>query len=69
LPFVITARGSREGEPLLARALAIQEKHLGVDAPEMATILDDYANILRRTGRAAEGEALEQRARAIRSRR
>ena len=55
-------------EPL-ARALAIQEKHLGLDAPEMATILDDYASILRRTGRAAEGEALEQRARAIRWRR
>ena len=56
-------------EPLLARALAIQEKHLGVDAPEVATILEDYASILRRTGRGAEGEALEKRARAIRSRR
>jgi hypothetical protein len=47
----------------------IQEKHLGVDAPEMAMILEDYASILRRTGPAAEGEALEQRARAMRSRR
>jgi hypothetical protein len=54
-------------EPLLARALAIRETHFGMDAPELATILDDYAALLRRTGRAAEGEALEQRARTIRS--
>jgi hypothetical protein len=56
-------------EPLLARALAIQEQHFGADAPEVAAILEDYASVLRHTGRAAEGEALEQRARAIRSRR
>jgi hypothetical protein len=56
-------------EPLLARALAIKGRHLGVEAPEMTTILEDYASILRRTGHAAEGEALEQRARAIRPRR
>lgn len=57
-----------KAEPLLARALAIQEKRFGPDAPEVATILEDYAGVLRRTGRAVEGDALEQRARAIRSR-
>ena len=56
-------------EPLYARALAIQEKSLGTDAPEVATILDDYAALLRQTGRAVEAAELEQRARAIRAKR
>ncbi len=44
-------------EPLFVRALAIQEKSLGVNAPEVATLLEDYARLLRRTGRAAEAES------------
>ena len=58
-----------KAEPLYTRALAIQEKTLGADAPEVATILDDYAALLRQTGRAGEAAELEQRARAIRAKR
>ncbi len=58
-----------KAEPLYARALAIQEKSLGVDAPEVATILDDYAALMRQTGRGAEAGDLERRAAAIRAKR
>jgi hypothetical protein len=57
-----------KAESLYLRALAIQEKRLAVDAPEVATILDDYAALLKETGRIAEAGELEQRARAIRAR-
>jgi hypothetical protein len=53
-------------EPLLVRALAIQERSLGVDALEVATVLDDYAALLRRAGRDGEAEAAARRAEAIR---
>jgi len=52
-------------EPLYARALAIEEKSLGTDAPELAVILQDYAELLRRTGRIEGAEGLERRARAL----
>jgi hypothetical protein len=58
-----------KAEPLYVRALAIQERSLGADAPEVATILDDYAALLRQTGRVSEAGELEQRARAIRGKR
>jgi hypothetical protein len=56
-----------KAEPLYARALAIQERSLGTDAPEVATILDDYATLLRQTGRVVEAGELERRAAAIRA--
>ena len=52
-------------EPLYARALAIEEKSLGTDAPELRVILGDYAELLRRTGRIEKAEELERRARAL----
>ena len=55
-----------KAEPLYARALAIQEKTLGPDAPEVATILEGYAVLLRQTDRAVEADELERRARAMR---
>jgi tetratricopeptide (TPR) repeat protein len=58
-----------DAERLYLGALAILEKTLGADAPEVATILDDYAALLRQTGRAAEAEGLERRAGVIRGRR
>jgi tetratricopeptide repeat protein len=52
-------------EPLYARTLAIEEKGLGADAPELRVILGDYAELLRRIGRTEEAEELERRARAL----
>ena len=52
---------------LFARALAIREKQLGVDHPDVAKTLMDYAGTLRKIGRAHEADALEGRAAAIRS--
>jgi hypothetical protein len=56
-------------EPLYLRALAIQERTLGAEAPEVATTLYDYAGVLRQLGRAAEAAEVEKRAAAIRSKR
>jgi hypothetical protein len=56
-------------EALYLRALAIQERTLGAEAPELATTLDDYAALLRQTGRVVEAAEVERRATAIRGRR
>ena len=58
-----------KAESLYGQALTIQERTLGVDASEVATILDDYAALLRQTGRIAEARVLEERAAAIRAKR
>ena len=55
-------------EALYLRALAIQERTLGAEAPEVAAILDDYAVLLRQTGRTVEAAEVERRATAIRGR-
>jgi tetratricopeptide (TPR) repeat protein len=49
------------------QALAILEKALGPNHPEIAENLDSYALVLRKTGRSAEAAKLEARAAAIRS--
>lgn len=46
--------------------LEIWEKALGPDHPEVATILGNYAELLRRTRRESEATSLELRAKAIR---
>jgi hypothetical protein len=51
---------------LFARALAVREKQLGADHPDVAKSLDDYAGALRKLGQGAEAEAFEARANAIR---
>jgi len=53
-------------EPLYRRALVISEEALGQDHPDVATVLGNYAILLRNTGREEEAEPLETRAEAIR---
>jgi tetratricopeptide (TPR) repeat protein len=54
-----------QAEPLLRRALAIDEASYGPDHPDVATILNNLAALLRDTGRLAEAEPLFRRALAI----
>ena len=56
-----------EAEPLYQRALAIWEKALGPEHPNVATCLENYAALLKKMGRGAEAEPLEARAQAIRA--
>ncbi len=50
-----------EAEPLYKRSLAIQEKALGPDHPDVATTLNNLAEIYRNQGRYAEAEPLHKR--------
>jgi tetratricopeptide (TPR) repeat protein len=54
-----------EAEPLYERALAIDEKTLGPEHPELASQLNNLALLYRTTGRHAEAEPLYARALAI----
>lgn len=54
-----------EAEPMLRRSLAIRERVMGADHPAVAEPLLKLAELLRRTGRDAEAEPLERRARRI----
>ncbi len=54
-----------EAEPLLKRSLAIDEKTLGPEHPEMATSLNELALLYQAQGRYAEAEPLHKRALAI----
>ena len=54
-----------EAEPLYQRAIAIGEKTLGPEHPDLATRLNNLARLYRATGRYAEAEPLYQRAIAI----
>ena len=56
-----------EAEPLYKRALAILEKALGPDHPDVATTLENYAALLRKTGRTTEATKMEARAKAVRA--
>ncbi len=56
-----------EAEPLFQRALAINEKALGPEHPDVAQSLENYAALLRQTARADEAERMEARAKAIRA--
>ncbi len=56
-----------EAEPLYQRALAISEKALGPEHPDVAQSLENYAALLRQTARANEAERMEARAKAIRA--
>ena len=51
-----------EAEPLYRRALAILEKSLGSDHPNVATALNNLALLLQATNRLAEAEPLYRRA-------
>ncbi len=61
-----------ESEPLHKRALTIWEKALRPEHPDVAQslnnlALENYAGLLRDTGRIAEAEKMEARAKAIRA--
>ena len=49
-----------KAEPLYQRALAIWEKALGPEHPELLKSLENYAVLLRDIGRPKEAEALEK---------
>ena len=55
-----------EAEPLYQRALAIWEKALGPEHPNVATSLENYAALLRNMNREAEAVQMEAHAKAIR---
>jgi tetratricopeptide (TPR) repeat protein len=54
-----------EAEPLMRRALAIDEQSLGPDHPDVAIDLNNLAQLLQATNRLAEAEPLMRRALAI----
>ena len=54
-----------EAEPLFRRALAIDERRYGPDHPNVATDLNNLAQLLQATNRLAEAEPLIRRALAI----
>ena len=54
-----------EAETLFKRSLAVLEKALRPEHPSLAGALENYATLLRETGRNAEAEELGVRARAI----
>ncbi len=56
-----------EAEPLYQRALAIVEKALGPEHPQVATVLGNYAALLHKLNRDAEADKMEARAQAIRA--
>ena len=56
-----------QAEPLYRRSLAILERALGPDHPDVATSLENLAALYRATQRIAEAEKLEERAARIRA--
>ena len=54
-----------EAEPLMRRALAIDEQSYGTDHPDVARDLNNLAQLLQDTNRLAEAEPLIRRALAI----
>ncbi len=56
-----------EAEPVHKRVLAIREKALGPEHPQVATSLKNYAALLRKIGRGEEASKMELRAQAIRA--
>jgi tetratricopeptide (TPR) repeat protein len=65
LARIYSGRGNyTEAETLLKRARAIQEKAIPTH-PDLATTLNDYGDILRKTGREDEASQVEERAKQI----
>ena len=57
-----------EAEPLYKQALAIYEKVLGPDDPNVATVLLNMAKFYKKIGKGDEAKRLEERAKGIPSR-
>ncbi len=58
-----------QAEPLYQPELANREKALGPEHPDVAQGLENYAALLRKTGRSDEAARMEARAKAIRAKR
>ncbi len=56
-----------EAEPLFQRALVIAEKTFGPEHPNFVKSLENYATLLRATGRGGDATLMELRAKAIRA--
>ncbi len=56
-----------EAEPLYKRSLAIYERVLGPEHSHVATSLENYAALLRKTGRVGEAARMETRAKKMRT--
>ena len=56
-----------EAEPLYKRSLQIMERVLGPDHPNVATVLENYADLLQKMDREKEAAELEARAKSIRN--
>ncbi len=66
----VVATGSfAHADPLYMRSLVIAEETLGPDHPRVAQTLENYAALLRETGRGAAATNMEARAKAIRAKR
>ena len=57
----------QNAEPLYERVLAIREKALGLDHPDLLSTLDNYAKMPRGSARDAEANEFEAQATAIRA--
>ncbi len=64
---VVSSVRYAEAEPLFKRSLAILEKALGPEHPEVAINLESYATLLRETEREGKAKEMEARAKAIRA--
>jgi hypothetical protein len=61
-----TQRRYAEAEPRYKRVLAIREKVLGLEHPDVAVVLENYAALLQATNRNEEAKRLQNRAQKIR---
>ena len=64
--YLMAGAARFEAEPLLRRAIAVRERALGPEHPDLAIPIDNLARLYADTGRPAEAELLFQRTLAIR---
>jgi tetratricopeptide (TPR) repeat protein len=55
----------KDAEPLYQRALEIKTKQVGPLSGDLIPVMDNYAKMLRASGREQEADKLDQKARAI----
>jgi len=56
-----------EAEPLYKRSLAIREKALGPEHPDVAKVCENMAKFYKKIGKTEEAEKFEKRTKKIRS--
>jgi len=67
--YLLERARAPEAHPLLQQALAIRERHLGLDHPDTASTLDRLARCFRIEGKYTESESFYRRALSIREQR